>query len=471
MAQRAVIYSRQSKEHTEGVARQLERSGKLAAARGYTVVREYAENGTSATKQRGKNSAWAKMLADLAAGVADVVVAVDLDRLLRSQRDLIALLETGAKVVTVDGEIDLTTADGEFRATLLAALARFEVQRKGERQKRANESRASKGHPNPGRRRYGYETDGITPREPEAGIVRQLFKRIADGGTLYGSVQWLLAEAVDPAPGKVWSTRRLRDMLQNPFYVGDAVHKGVRTPSPTIRPLVDREIFDEVQAIITDPTRRTSPGPVPRHLLSGIAQCNICGSRLFFQTGGYRCLASTAHPNMRKDRLEPLIRAEIARALLTGGELFPPVDGPTIVTLRDEYDRNVRAVENIMADREDGLIPNEVARERLRTLKSERERIEAELNATRSQKAAGNSLHDLALELLPDGVVPMSDYSAAADDLLERFDAFELEKRREIVRALLHIELLPGKDERGQPIAPTRRVYVEHLLATHLNPA
>ena len=139
---RAAIYLRQSLDVQEGIDRQRARCEQLVAAKGWQLTIEYADNDTSASKARGDGTAWARMLAGVGHDF-DVIVAVDLDRLLRTTRDLNVLIERGARVVTVDGEIDLTTADGEFRATMLAGIARFEVRRKSERQRRAKSSVAA----------------------------------------------------------------------------------------------------------------------------------------------------------------------------------------------------------------------------------------------------------------------------------------------------------------------------------------
>nr|BFF13488.1 hypothetical protein GCM10025699_47910 [Microbacterium flavescens] len=128
---RVAIYVRQSQDHQEGIERQLTRTRALALSRSWTVSAEYEDNAASASKVRGAKSAWGRMLKDAEDGQFTHVIAVDLDRLIRSQRDMLTLLDLGLKIVTVDGEIDLTTADGEFRATMLTALARFEVARKG----------------------------------------------------------------------------------------------------------------------------------------------------------------------------------------------------------------------------------------------------------------------------------------------------------------------------------------------------
>lgn len=379
-APRVAIYARQSEDVAEGIERQLSRCRALIQARGYDLVREYLDNDTSAAKRRGAGTAWATMLADLAGGSAEVVVAVDLDRLLRDTRDLIAIMDTGARVLTVDGEIDLTTADGEFRATMLAGIARFEIRRKSERQLHAN---------------------------------------------------------LD--------------------------HLGRVTPSDVVVPIVSRELADEARAILADTSRRTSPGPGRRYLMSGLAVCGVCGGPLRYMRA-YLC-QDPSHVSILRERLEGRVREEIARALIGGGSsIFPVLGQSTAVSrLMAEHARNADAVTNLLADRDEGLVPPASARERLIALRQEREEIERQLDEARVSKSAASALVDAAQQLLaelpPEGT-PYDDVAAA---ILARFDELDLDRQREIVSALLYVQVDPGRDAR-------RRVQIEHLLAPSLNP-
>lgn len=261
---RAALYVRQSKDSDAGVERQIERTTALVTLRGWTAAGTYVDNDVTASKPRGAGTAWGRMLADRAAGLLDVVVGVDLDRVVRSTRDLNTLIDAGLALVTVDGEIDLTTADGEFRASMLAALARFEVRRKGERQTRANRQRAERGGVPKGTRLTGYETDG-TVREDEAATVRALFDGFSKGDSLR-----TLAARFDSTPSTV------RGILTNPRYAGRRVYKGaVVSESGQWPALVSGERFDIVQARITDPRRKTnqSGSTARKHLGSGFYLC------------------------------------------------------------------------------------------------------------------------------------------------------------------------------------------------------
>ncbi|WP_181728179.1 recombinase family protein [Glutamicibacter soli] len=467
----AAVYARQSLDVTEGIDRQLERCRRLIEARGWTVGPEYQDNDTSAAKQRGPGTAWYSMLEDLTAKKADVVVAVDLDRLLRSTRDLIAITDTGARVLTVDGEIDLTTADGEFRATMLAGIARFEVRRKGERQKRANEARAAKGIPGPGRRRYGYESDGITPREAEAQHVRRAFQHVADGGSLRSLLLWFLDNKIDPAPGKLWDQRRLRDMLLNPWYSGSMIHRGKVIPSEVIVPIVAPELAEEVRAILSDPSRTTSPGPAPRHLLSHLLYCGECGSPMYYMRG-YMCKVAPNHVHIAKHIIEPFIVDQVALAFASSGSSIAPASpgALNLSALVDAHARNAEAVTAVLADRDEGLVPASVARTRLLELKTAREKIEADLERARSEKSASSVLATVAEELLVGTSASMAEFSSAKRTIAERFLALDLDRQRSVIGSLMYIEVT--KPQGGTPAerAPQRRVIVSHTTATKLNP-
>lgn len=276
-ARRAALYLRQSptRNGEDGIERQRARTTALAESRGWRIVGEYVDLDVSASKTRGKGTDWARMLADRAEGLLDVVIAVDLDRLLRSTRDLNALIDAGLMAVTVDGEIDLTTADGEFRATMLAGIARFEVRRKGERQSRANQQRAERGGVPKGTRCKGYNTDGSV-HEDEAKLVRALFSEFAQGDTLR-----TLSRRHGMTPSSV------RTILTNPRYAGRRIYKGRAVGDGSWTALVDPVEFDLVNARLADPRRKTNASGTTarKYLGSGLFRC-ACGDPRPIVSGG-----------------------------------------------------------------------------------------------------------------------------------------------------------------------------------------
>ncbi|GEB46644.1 hypothetical protein MTE01_25890 [Microbacterium testaceum] len=106
---------------------------------------------------------------------------MNLDRLLRGQVGLLSIIGAGKTVATVEDDLDLTPDHGGFRAELLTSLATFETNRKRERQTRSNESRAARGLPVPGKRRFGFESGNIVERPEEAGVIRAAHRDLLAG--------------------------------------------------------------------------------------------------------------------------------------------------------------------------------------------------------------------------------------------------------------------------------------------------
>lgn len=420
----AAIYLRQSMDRSEGIERQRSRCLSLASSRGWTVTEVFEDNEVSATKARGKGTAWDRLLSS--ADRFDVVIAVDLDRLLRSQKDLIAVLDSGLKVLTVDGELDLTTADGEFRASMLTALARFEVKRKGERQRRANESRATQGKPVAGKRRFGYRSGNMELKAGETELVQYLYAQVALGRTLYA-----LGKEVG------WSPRKIRDTLTNPAYAGMVVRRGVVYPSELVQETVSKEEWDLVNAILSDPSRRTSPGNEVKHLMSGIAVCGVCGLNMVYMRS-YRCKADTKHPSIQKDILDPFIieavRVELARRTLT------PSNWQMDVT--DSLARSAELSRQRTAAQDLALMPGaDVAsvRKTLARLGKEIEDVQREIDSARS---AG-----VGLEVWVGSDVTVEDWPSY-------WNALELERKRELVRALLRVTVRNGRGAGRVEVVP-----------------
>lgn len=387
--QKAAVYVRQSVNHKEGIDRALARCIGLVEARGWTLAGTYADNNVSASKSRA-GTRWADLLEDIAAGRVDVVVGVDMDRLVRSIQDLGKLIELGVRVLTVDGEIDLTTADGEFRATMLAGIARFETRRKGERQLRGNEGRISRGYPSAGKRRFGFLTKNIKPHPVEAPQVVHLFEQVKSGVPLYALAKKMGRDTVT-----------IRGMLTNKAYAGfvpvgvyetrdDGRKKLVRrdwvAAAPEVARIVSDELFEEVQAILNDPVRKISPGGQVAFLASGLARCGVCSGPLHSRSGNYLCTADLTHPCISKKMLDDVLKWEVFTYLASN----PGAEGGDVLELSRELeelnDRRTRAQELALWDGADlGALRKEVG-----ALGREIERVTGELSAARSERVAAD---------------------------------------------------------------------------------
>ena len=132
---RAAIYARVSTVQGQTVENQLIELRKYVAARGWEVHAEFLDEGVSGAKER--RPALDAMVRDAKRRRFDVVVVWRLDRLGRSLRHLILLLDElhalGVAFVSLAEGIDATTPAGRLQLHVLGAIAEFERERIRER--------------------------------------------------------------------------------------------------------------------------------------------------------------------------------------------------------------------------------------------------------------------------------------------------------------------------------------------------
>ncbi|GAB3410977.1 recombinase family protein [Schumannella luteola] len=475
------IYARQSLDVKEGITRQIERCTQLIEARGGTVGEIYRDNDTSASKVRGPKTAWGRMLD----AEPRPLVAVDLDRLLRTVADLTTIIGTGRKVVTVDGEIDLTTADGEFRATMLAGIARFEVRRKAERQRRANGHRRGLGIPAGGRRAFGYtrlESGAATvtatrqgadgrefpayghePLEPEASAVRQGYDLLLAGATLRSIARAWNDAGLATTVGHAWEPYAVRGVLASPRYAAlvtppraatggqSAAHNlGLADlPVGSWEPLVSPETWAAARDLLSDPGRRSNPGGMPKSLLSGIAVCGVCGAPM--KAGMvrnilvYRCGASPHLARKRADADHYVTEVVIERlSRPDAADLLTSRDAPDVDALRRDLREAQQGEANVLSMVARGLTSMRAAEASLRDV---RKRI-GELEAAMSDAGKVDVLGPLV----------------SAGDVRTVWQALDSDRQRAVVKALMTLELRsPGKGSRAPRDGAAR---LAHTAAT-----
>lgn len=302
---------------------QLKKIRALSEAKDWEVVKVYEDNAVSATKKRRADTQWAQMLEDAKAGKFSMVVAVDIDRLLRSTKDLNTLIDLGLRVVTVDGEIDLSTADGEFRATMLAALARFEARRKAERQIRSNERRRAEGIPASTWKAFGWTRDGVLIPE-EAAAVRQAFDSFLGEPSL--SIRRIREDlnkaGHQTARGSEFSVDAVRYLLANPLYAGYIKHYSSGELYPVqgdkFPPIVGEQTWRAAVAKLEDNVRRAAKqGNQPKYLLSTIGLCGKCGATLVAGRNGHGVPTYKCGEHFHLSRQRELVDVMVTEAVLT----------------------------------------------------------------------------------------------------------------------------------------------------------
>lgn len=450
---RAAIYNRISHDKNAdeaAVTRQNDAAVKLAAERGWEVVGTYVDNSISASRRDVVRPAYERMLADHRTGRFSVIIAQDLDRLTRQPRQLedwIDEAERGElRIVTLDGEADLGTDGGRMYARIKAAVARGEVERKGARQKFANEARSRAGAWSFSRRPYGYERrDGrVRIVQDEAAVLREAYARVNRGESLYAVGEDFNARGIRALGGGTWTPRQLARTLDNPHNAGIVTYRGERVPGATPQwdPIIDQRTWDTFVSARQEKNRPSGWSSAHKHLMSGLLVCGVCGARmlarpergvLVYSCKDGWCVSITA------EDVDPVVRGMVIARLQNPAVLAELRSRPDTAPIEKE----LREARSSLADMTDllaeGLLDRERAREQGRTLTERIARLEQRLAAARAE----SPLADLALA---DQVAPLWDSKTV------------VEQRRIITELGLQITVRKGKPGRRPRDAQGRRI-------------
>lgn len=294
---RAGIYVRISRDVTGkslGVQRQEEDCRALAERLGWEVAETYIDNDISATSGKPR-PAYRQLLDDLRSGTIGAIVAWHPDRLYRRAIDLGELVDvcktTDAKVATVNaGEVDLTSPTGLLVADMLAAIAMYEVRHKSERWTRSWRQGRERGEVvKAGRRMFGYTRDGhIVPEE--AAHARTAVADILSGVPITALIRRWRDEGIRTTGGTEWTPIGLKQYLTNPRLAGWSTLKGEIVAEGNWEPIIDKETWETVRALLAARSRAKAPRVA---VLNGLVFCGPCDSRLITaQQRGlriYRC--------------------------------------------------------------------------------------------------------------------------------------------------------------------------------------
>lgn len=310
-----MLYGRVSKHSGRGhdgdpgarsVDQQLDIMLAQAAREQVTVVGPYRDDGISASRYaNGKARAgWQQVMNALLSGQANELWTWEMSRASRD-RDVTSKLLTvcvaNNVLLNVGGKVhDPRDPDDGFLLDLQSALAVRESAATAKRIKRDVDARAAAGMPH-GKIPYGYrrEYDPTTryvraqlPCPDTAPILRELVARILAGESMYAIAADLNARGV-PSPQTVreirvhgerarrtlWRGDEIRDQVLSPTAAGLRIHEGKVVGDATWPALISAPDRAALLRLLRSPGRQQWFGPV-KHLLTGIAECGVCGTPL-----------------------------------------------------------------------------------------------------------------------------------------------------------------------------------------------
>jgi site-specific DNA recombinase len=190
---RTALYVRVStaEQAKEGysIGEQLDRLTKYCEAMKWEVYKSYTDPGYSGanTNRPGLQD----MLADIRNGKIDKVVVYKLDRLSRSQKDTLNLIEDNflaynCDFVSLSENFDTSTPFGRAMVGILAVFAQLEREQIKERMSMGKEARAKEGKWHGGVNPIGYDyIDGqLVINDYAAMQIKEVYERFLDGEPL-----------------------------------------------------------------------------------------------------------------------------------------------------------------------------------------------------------------------------------------------------------------------------------------------
>lgn len=308
----------------DSLTTQQERLIEYCESQGYTNYKIYKDAGFSA--KNTDRPALNQLMDSIKADEINFVLVTKLDRITRSIRDLINLIDFfdkfNVKFVSISESIDTSTPMGRFMQHLLGILAQFEREMIAERVSTDMHHRSTKGKWNGGIIPYGYATQTfllnkfhsektddalikatklcpepkklyIYPEEAE--IIKWMFNNFFETNSIRKVAIQLNNRGIRTRRGELWPQSTVHRILRSPIYIGK-ISYGKRKTSVNGKlipqekdtwtivegeheAIISDETFDKVQAQLSQISRK----PVKKgrsYLLSGLIRCGKCGGRM-----------------------------------------------------------------------------------------------------------------------------------------------------------------------------------------------
>lgn len=253
------------------------------------VYKVYTDGGFSGSTT--ERPALEQLVQDAQNKLFDTVLVYKLDRLSRSQKDTLYLIEdvflkNNIEFVSLLENFDTSTPFGRAVIGLLSVFAQLEREQIKERMQLGKLGRAKSGKSMMwAKTSYGYnynkDTGTMTVNEYESLAIKEIFTSYLAGMSIT-KLRDKMNEEYPKQPD--WSYRTIRGILANPVYCGLNQYKG-QTFQGTHKAIISLDDFEQTQRELAkrQQTAKELLNPRPfkaKYMLSGLAQCGYCHAPL-----------------------------------------------------------------------------------------------------------------------------------------------------------------------------------------------
>lgn len=433
------------------IEEQTARLEAYCAAKGWTLLHTYIDGGYS-----GGNTdrpALQEMLHAIKENPVDAVVVYKLDRLSRSQKDTLTLIEdellaNGTDFVSINENFDTSTPFGRAMIGILSVFAQLEKDQITERFTMGRIGRGKAGYFHGGGNAptgYDYADGLLTVNEYEAVQVRELFDLFLAGKSINAIHRHLAARYTTK-----WSATKVLSILRNSLYIGKVRFLGQEYDGKHL-PLIDEQTFLTANRLLASSGRESQKSASQKnpfrasYLLSGLVFCERCGARYSANHGYYKCYSRAKSspkfvidPNCKNDNwpisdLDSLVCQQVD-ALISNPTSIEQVLRSTDTTRKVRIDKaslqkRVNEIEAQISKLIDlyqlGTIPMDVITKRVNDLSTEKATLQSKLSA-------------------PDDIPSADLFLDAVSDYQTGFTSGDTEKRRLLLSSLISRVLING---------------------------
>ena len=279
------LYRRVStdKQADEGYSLDVQYEKLHAYANTFSQVREIRDTDDGYSGSSLDRPGMQRLIEDIRAGCVTHVIVVKLDRLSRSQKDTLHLIEdimlpANVAFISIMESFNTDTAFGRAMVGILSVFAQLERENIFERTRGGMQKRVEKGYwPGGGRTPYGYDYDpaqGILVPNGDAEMVRHIYDRYLAGDSMQA-----IADSLDLKYEKV-----VYNIITRKSNAGFIVYKGEEYRG-LHQPIISLDTYHQAMQLLND---RSAAKIVTKtdHLLTGLCRCGKCGARMRYMKWG-----------------------------------------------------------------------------------------------------------------------------------------------------------------------------------------
>lgn len=265
------------------IGEQTERLEKYCDAMGWTVYKVYTDPGYSggSLNRPGLQA----LIKDVKAGKIDKVLVYKLDRLSRSQKDTLYLIEdvflaNNTDFVSMSENFDTSSPFGIAMIGILAVFAQLDRAQIKERLIMGREARAKNGlYSASNNILIGYDyIDGLLQVNPyEKMLVNEVFDLFITGTPIRTIVTILNDRGLNHHFGE-WNDQTVKRLLANRHYIGEVKYRKIWYPG-VHTPIVDIGKFNKAQEILKQRRESYQSHNSTKSYLGGLLWCGRCGAR------------------------------------------------------------------------------------------------------------------------------------------------------------------------------------------------